>query len=990
MPFWHGEFMARSAHLSPRVGELRRELAAAATLDDVRAVAERYGCDESTATALVEYTHQQRAATRAVPDDRTLVAEHFRDETRSVRIVLHAPFGGRVTAPWGMALAQRAREMLAVRGARSEVRGGSSLAPRTTHLGPAFEVQVQTTDDGIMLRLPDLDGPPPLELLRGLSYAEAERRVLDEVGSSSLFGARFRMNAARALLLPRGNPRRRMPLWLQRLKSLDLLQAVREFPSFPILVETYRDVLQDAFDMPALADVLRGLEEGRITIRAAETEVPSPFAASLQFGFVMDWMYADDAPRAEQRAALLSLDRALLDELMGAEGADEETLRVLETLLARRRGTAPGRRARNADELAVLLDRAGDLTLTELRDRVATDDEGRRGEPIVELLESGRAIRIDVPVAVASAEQRVILTETYPRYAAALGLDATARVYVGPSARPQLAADVVPEQYRAPVLALGAARRELLARFLALSAPISVDDVRRRYDFDAEWVGRRLDEWARAGKLVRGHFGGDRRVIRYCSRRLLEEARRRELAEARRQVQPVEQRAFAYFLQRWQHVDPTTRLEGGVGTATAARQLYGAARPADVWERDYFPARVRGHDPEALSRLCASGEMVWVGGGRVDETTGTPVLTSLRFVRRGVGRAWLPDAGDPPLGDAAVRVRDTLAHHGASFFADLQAVTGLGTYGLRDALRELVAAGIATNDTVDALHDVVRWRPIGVARGQTPDPTRWLPADFVPRRPVVQRRPNLRRLPRWRRPDKEGGERAWSGRWSLVRTPGTLGPEADVDVLAEEVARQWLERYGVVARDWWRRERPAVPWRDIYHVLKRMEFRGEVRRGYFVRGLAGAQFVRPDAVEELRAAAAAADGADLPVVVIAASDPASPYNLPPAPGVQPDPLTRPRGRGSLLVTRGGRVLLAVEGRGRSIRVRPELTDEELFAAAAALAEHLTRGVARRRQRDLVVERVDGDVATAGSHVDAFMRAGFRRTARELRFYARPE
>jgi ATP-dependent Lhr-like helicase len=222
-----------------------------------------------------------------------------------------------------------------------------------------------------------------------------------------------------------------------------------------------------------------------------------------------------------------------------------------------------------------------------------------------------------------------------------------------------------------------------------------------------------------------------------------------------------------------------------------------------------------------------------------------------------------------------------------------------------------------------------------------------------------------------------------------VRTPGTLGPPADIDALAEEIARQWLDRYGVVARDWWRRERPAVGWRDIYHMLKRMEFRGEVRRGYFVRGLAGAQFVRPDAVEELRAAAAAADAGDLPVVVIAASDPANPYNLPPAPGVQPDPLTRPRGRGALLVMRGGRVLLAVEGRGRSIRVRPGLTPEAVTAAAAALIAHLTRRVPGRRRRDLVIERVDSDVAAATPHIEAFVHAGFRRTARELRFYAPP-
>src|SRR5829696_8589141 len=314
MPFWHGEFMARSSHLTARVGELRRELDDARTLADLATIQQRYGADESTTRSLVEYVQSQRAITRYVPDDKRLVLEHFRDEVGSVRMVLHAPFGGRVNAPWGMAIGRRVRERLGV------------------------EVQVQTTDDGLMLRLPDLGAAPPVDVFRSLGAEEAERLVLEEVGQSSLFGARFRMNAARALLLPRGNPRRRMPLWLQRLKALDLLQAVREFPSFPILVETYRDVLQDAFDMPALRDVLSRIASGAITLRVLATELPSPFALSLQFGFVMDWMYADDTPRAERAAAMLSLDRALLDELMGAEGADEETLVVLEELLARRRG----------------------------------------------------------------------------------------------------------------------------------------------------------------------------------------------------------------------------------------------------------------------------------------------------------------------------------------------------------------------------------------------------------------------------------------------------------------------------------------------------------------------------------------------------------------------------------------------------------------------------------------------------------------------------
>jgi ATP-dependent Lhr-like helicase len=360
MPFWHGEYMARSLMLSHRVGALRRELSES---PNEERLAVEYGCDASTANSLVKYIASQRAATGIVPDDRNIVIEQFRDETGAVRIVIHAAFGGRINAPWGMALAQRMRAAIS-----------------------DTDLQVQTTDDGIMLRLPDLGMTTPVQSLLGLSGTEAEQLVMEEVGSTSLFGARFRMNAARALLLPRGNPRRRMPLWLQRLKSLDLLQVVRQFPSFPILVETYREVLQDAFDMNGLKEVLAEIGSGAIRIHTVQTDLPSPFAASLQFGFVMDWLYGDDTPRAEQRAALLSIDRSLLDEVMGGEGTDDITREAIEQTLAERRGTAPGRRGRTEDELAHLLDRAGDTGADDLRARIASEEEGVREDPFSKLL----------------------------------------------------------------------------------------------------------------------------------------------------------------------------------------------------------------------------------------------------------------------------------------------------------------------------------------------------------------------------------------------------------------------------------------------------------------------------------------------------------------------------------------------------------------------------------------------------------------------------
>ncbi len=912
MPFWHGEYMARSLMLSHRVGALRRELAES---PDERRLAAEYGCDAATANSLVKYIAAQRAATGTVPDDRNIVLEQFRDETGAVRIVIHAAFGGRINAPWGMALAQRVRAVL-----------------------NDTDLQVQTTDDGIMLRLPDLGMSAPVQSLLGLTGAEAEQLVMEEVGSTSLFGARFRMNAARALLLPRGNPRRRMPLWLQRLKSLDLLQVVSQFPSFPILVETYREVLQDAFDMDGLKEVLAEIGSGAIRIHSVHTDVPSPFAASLQFGFVMDWLYGDDTPRAEQRAALLSIDRSLLDEVMGGEGSDDITREAIEQTLAERRGTAAGRRARTGDELAHLLDRAGDLNADEIRIRIASEDEGVRGEPLAALLASGRVIAIHLG-SEGAKEWRFILTETYPRYLAAFGEAQLARVRGGVEISEADAAAMVPDVLRHGALNPSVARREVLARFLTQSGPITVAEIEDRYGWPGEWIESRLAEWERTGKLMRGKFRREVSDLEWCSRRVVEIGRRRALAALRKQIEAVELPKFAAFMQRWQHLDERDRLDGATGTETAIRQLYGIARPPLSWDRDYLRTRVRGYEPAALSQFSAGGEPVWVGEGNYDPETGAIPLARVRFFERGSGALWLADGDEPVLSENARKVRDTIAEEGASFIGDIQAVTGLTMLAVREAIRELVACGLVTNDTVEALREIARWRPMMPRTGA--DPTSWLPSNYTPspNRRYTRTRPNVRRLPRWRRPDKPGGATSgWTGRWSLVRRRGTMGPDLPEEERAERIARQWLVRYGIVSRDWWRRERPPVSWRSIYRELKRLEFRGEVRRGYFVKGLGGAQFALPDAVEWLRAVGSE-DDASTGFVVMAASDPANVYNLP-LELIEKDPLWRPRGRGAMLVTRGGRVAIAVEGRGRRYSVADWLSAEDIAAAKKALMEHL--------------------------------------------------
>jgi len=912
MPFWHGEYMARSLMLSHRVGALRRELAEA---PNEERLATEYGCDAATASSIVKYIASQRVATGIVPDDRNIVIEQFRDETGAVRIVIHAAFGGRINAPWGMALAQRVREAI-----------------------NDTDLQVQTTDDGIMLRLPDLGMGVPLQSLLGLSGAEAEQLVLEEVGSTSLFGARFRMNAARALLLPRGNPRRRMPLWLQRLKSLDLLQVVRQFPSFPILVETYREVLQDAFDMQGLKETLAEIAAGKIRVHSVQTDVPSPFAASLQFGFVMDWLYGDDTPRAEQRAALLSIDRSLLDEVMGGEGSDDITREGIEQTLSERRGTAPGRRARSDDELAHLLDRAGDLSGEELRSRIASEEEGIRGDPFARLLETGRVIAIQLG-GEGAEEWRFILTETYPRYIAAFGPERLSLVLGTAELLEQGAAALIPEVLRHAAINESVARREILARFLTQSGPVTVQEIRDRYGWSPEWIESRLVEWERTGKLIRGKFRREVQDPEWCSRRVVEIGRRRALATLRKQIEAVELPHFAAFMQRWQHLDERDRLDGAAGTATAVRQLYGIARPPAAWDRDYLRARIRAYDPTTLSEFMATGEPVWAGEGNYDPESGAIPLARVRFFERGTGGIWLDEQPKQVLSENAETVRATIAEEGASFIGDIQAITGLTMLAVREAIRELVAWGLVTNDTVEALREIARWKSMVPRTGA--DSTSWLPADYTPspNRKFTRTRPNVRRLPKWRRPDRPGaGASGWTGRWSLVRRRGTMGPDLPEEERAERIARQWLVRYGVVSSDWWRRERPPVSWRSIYRELKRLEFRGEVRRGYFVKGLGGAQFALPEAVEWLRAVANE-DQSSANFVVMAASDPANVYNLR-LELVDKDPLSRPRGSGALIVTRGGRVAMAVEGRGRRFSVADWLSAEEITAAKKALVEHL--------------------------------------------------
>ncbi|HEU5264097.1 MAG TPA: hypothetical protein VFU34_05630, partial [Gaiellaceae bacterium] len=545
-PFWKGEGVGRPAELGERLGRASRSLVTQSDRRAVRELGQEYGLDARAAQNLVTFLREQEAATGVVPSDRSIVVERFRDEIGDWRVCLLTPFGGRVHAPWAMALRARLRDSLDI------------------------DVQSLWSDDGIALHFPDADVPPPVADLV-LDPDEIEELLLAELASSALYGARFRENAARALLIPRRRPGQRTPLWQQRLKAQSLLQVARRYPQFPIVLETYRECLQDVFDLPALRRILKGLQMRQLDLVEVETASASPFAASLLFDYVATYMYEDDTPPEERRAQALSLDRDLLRELMGIEelrelldaGAIEDVERSLR------------RTPRNADELHDLLRRAGPLV----------DGEYDRGFAET-LVRERRAIRVRL----GERELFAAVEDT--------GLVRDAFGAAPPGGVPQVFLDPVERPLRS-----------IARRYAKTRGPFTTAELAERFGVALSNVERELVELERADKLVRGELrpGGSERE--WCDPEVLRRIRRATLAVLRHEVEPAEQAAFGRFLPAWH----------GIGRRQTLREaivpLQGVALPVSLWESDVLPRRVAGYRSAELDALCASGEVVWVGAG---------------------------------------------------------------------------------------------------------------------------------------------------------------------------------------------------------------------------------------------------------------------------------------------------------------------------------------------------------------------------------------
>lgn len=900
LPFWHGDGPGRPIELGRAIGAATGRLARMNRAERAAWLKEHAPLSAAAVETLCDYIDEQREATGQLPSDKRIVVERFRDEVGDWRVCILTPFGARVHAPWALAL----------QGALTSTSG--------------FEVQVMYTDDGIVLRLADSEDLPELDSLFP-DPEELEEAVTRELGNSTLFASAFRENAARALLLVRNRPGQRTPLWAQRLKSQQLLASVREYASFPVVLETYRQVLADVFDLDALREILRGIRDRGIRVHEVETRHASPFSRSLVFAYVAAYIYEQDAPMAERKAQALTLDRGMLAELLGQaelrELIDADALAELEAELAH---TTEATQVRDADELHDLLRRRGDLTREEIESAAATDPE-----PWLQALADGlRAVEVRI-----AGEPRCIAAEDAALFRDALGV-------VPP---PGLPAGFLEPPQR-PL-------EQLLRRYARSHGPFRIEDLSTRYGLASGALLPALEALERTGVLLRGEIRPQGQGEDWCELDILRRLKRRTLARLRDEAAAVDARGLGRFLPAWQGL---TEPGSGLGTLREVlTQLEGIALPWSAWTSHVLPMRVRDFSLDALDRITASGEFVWVGSGALGQRDGR-----IRFLRREQAMVLLePDApqAEEPL---AKTILEALDRRGACFYMELERAAREAQPDLRQdaieaAIWDLVWAGRITNDT------------------------------FAPLRSLGQRKASARGR---RRP----GQGLAGGRWS--RVADLIDPSMSLTERAREQAENLLARYGVVSREMARAEGLPGGFGRAYPVYRAMEDAGKLRRGHFVEGLTGAQFARAGAVDRLRALERAAGDAPEPRW-LASVDPANPWGQLLA---WPEPPKAAEGRlrrvaGALVALAGGQPLLYLAASGRQLFVWETIPGIDTPDEHAALVTEAIRQLAGSRwlprRRGITIETINGEPARQSPFAAALRAGGAMGEVRGLRLEA---
>ena len=980
LPFWKGDTLGRPAELGKAVGAFVREVTGLA-LDQARRRVNAAGLDDWATDNLLAYLGEQREAVGHVPSDVTIVVERFRDELGDWRIVVHSPFGAPVHAPWALAIAARLREQ------------------------HGLDVQAMHADDGLVFRLPDTEwgddlgasGGRPPDVLQAilLEPDDVSPLVTEQIGGSALFASRFRECAGRALLLPRRRPDRRQALWQQRQRASQLLEVASQYPSFPIVLEAVRECVQDVFDVPSLTELMRDIAARKVRVVEVQTPAPSPFARSLMFGYVAQFLYEGDSPLAEKRAAALALDPGLLSELLGTgDGLELRDLldpAAIDATEAELQHLADGRRARDAEDIADLVRTIGPIGSEAVAARVEESARGEVASWLVGLEATRRLIRVRI-----QDTDRWAAAEDAGRLRDALGCSLPVGL---PEAFTAVTVDPLGDLVARYARCHGPFTLPEVASWLGLG-PAVVREVLRRLVADGRVVEGRLRP---PGTRVEADGAGPAHIeaLDYCDARVLRVIRRRSLAALRAEVEPVPAADYARFLPAWHDVGGT--LRGPEGVLAAVRQLAGYPLPASSLESVVLPARVQDYRPGLLEELISAGEVLWQGNGALSGTDGWVSLHPADSAH-----VTLRPAATIAPGSLASTVLDLLDSGGAFLFRRLSDLAGSSDdRALLAALWELAWAGHVTTDTLTPLRALL-------AGGRTAHK----------QRPVASRGRYAGRgrlgMSRAALPRVTGPPEA-AGRWA--RLPER---EPNPTVLAGAQAELLLDRYGVVTRGSVAAEDLPGGFHGAYRVLSAFEEAGQVRRGYFVEGLGAAQFADAGAIDRLRSGRAAAgigepnhvgtdhgvlagqggddrpgrwpgterreaagtSGRGLPPgLVLAAADPANPYGAalpwPARPPTEEGTKGHQPGRkaGALVVLVAGELVLYVERGGRTLL---SWTEEPalLSAAAAALAEAVHRGALGK----LTVGKIDGELVLGSSHplTDALAAAGFVLTPSGLR------
>jgi ATP-dependent Lhr-like helicase len=916
MPFWKGEGPGRPVELGMAIGKLIRDLRKEDAPAALAKLQNEHGLDSLAANNLLNYLDEQFAAAGAVPDDRTIVIERSRDDLGDWRVAVLTPLGSRVHAPWAMAATARIRDEAGV------------------------DVEVMWSDDGFVVRYPDGERLPDTSLLIP-DPDEVERLVVRQLGSTAMFSARFREAAGRALLLPRRRPGARAPLWQLRKRASDLLAVAARFGSFPIILETYREVLRDIFDLPALTDILRRVGSRSIRVVNVESQKPSPFSASLLFGYVANYIYDGDAPLAERRAQALSVDQSQLRDLIGdTELRDLLDEAVLDTLEQELQHLPVRFHTRSTDAVHDLLLRLGDLSRAEIETR---SEAGIADPAIDELVKTRRIFSVRL-----AGEQRFIAVEDAARYRDAIGVPV-------PPGLPVTLLEPVAD----PIT-------DLVRRYARTHGPFASKDVSARLGLGVAVVDAALARLMAVGRVVDGEFRPGGRGREWCDAEVLRIVRQRSLSRLRHEVEPVESVALGRFLVGWHSLARPKR--GLDGLLDAIEQLQGVPIAASVLDTEVLPARVQDYSPAMLDTLLGAGEVTWIGVEPLGDRDGRIAVYLTDHLSKLLPP---PDAVSGGAGASRSKITEGLTgreaaivshlhRHGASFFGPLHEAAGGGfPQETVDAIWDLVWKGLLTNDTLHALR----------AYSSPPERTR------RPGRNVTFR--SRRLIP----PSAEG-------RWTVVPSP-----ETSATTWATAMAHQLLTRHGIVTRDVTAIEQLPGGFSAMYPVLRRLEETGRIRRGYFVAGLGAAQFAQPGAVDLLRDAREDRD--ETVAVTISATDPANPYGvlIPWPMTLEGDSRGATRTAGARVVIVNGRAAAWISRGDRQLIVCLPDDEPERSRIGKALGKELV-AIAHRApegRRGWLIEDINGRKAIEEPASQFLIEAGFAPTAMglQLRVPRRP-